>query len=225
MTLEVIATNLDDVNIISKSNADRIEFCSHMENGGLTPNYHLVKKALKIKNGKPIKVMIRPSHKNYRYSKWEYFKMKWQVIKFCHLKKVQGLVFGILDKDNEIDINRMGPLVRICKRHRKTVTFHRAIDLVPNYEIALTVLHELGIETALTTGGATNIDDNLKILERLKNMDLVKILAGGGVNLKNCKKISKVSDEVHVGSAIRVGRDWKQHIDLEMINEIKSKID
>lgn len=224
MKLEVIATNLDDIVEISKSNADRVEWASHMEKGGLTPDYIETIKALRVKNAKPLKVMIRPTDKTYNYSKLQYYRMWKQVHRFCRMKKVKGLVFGILDKENEIDINRMGRLIRICKRHGKTVTFHRAIDLVPNYEIALTVLHELGVETILTTGGTKNIADNLKILERLKDMDQVTILAGGGVNLQNCKKVSKVADEIHVGSAVRENHDWKQHIDIETINAIKDKI-
>jgi len=68
MKLEVIATSIADVKAISQSQADRIEYCHTMVDGGLTPKIKEVKQALLLPDHQPINVMIRPNAKSFAYS-------------------------------------------------------------------------------------------------------------------------------------------------------------
>ncbi|MCL8212787.1 copper homeostasis protein CutC [Mesoplasma whartonense] len=224
MKLEVIATSIADVKAISQSQADRIEYCHTMVDGGLTPKIKEVKQALLLPDHQPINVMIRPNAKSFAYSWLAYQRMKWSVYQFAKTD-VNGFVLGILKKgSNEIDEKRLKKLVKIAQKQNKELVFHRAIDQVPSYSQALDTLKSLGFKTILTTGGHQAITKNFTTLDQLQKMHKVIILAGGGVNQDNAKEVSLHVDELHVGSSVRVN-GWDSSIDIEKINQIKKLIE
>ena len=104
--------------------ADRIELCDNLEEGGTTPSYgtiYLAKKNINI----PISVIIRPRGGNFVYSNDEFEIMKKDII-ICKELGVETVVFGILNKNNTIDIDRTRELVDLAQGLK--VTFHMAFD-------------------------------------------------------------------------------------------------
>ncbi len=194
-----------------------------MVSGGLTPKINEVKQALEVANHQPINVMIRPNAKNFTYSWLAFQQMKWSIYRFAKTG-VNGFVLGILKKgSHEIDEKRLRRLVKIAQKQNKEVVFHRAIDIVPDYNRALETLKNLGFKAVLTTGGQQTITNNLATLDQMRQMQQLIIRAGGGVNQANAQEISHHVDELHVGSAVRVDC-WNSLIVVEKINQIKQLI-
>mgnify|MGYP000330097293 CR=1 FL=1 len=131
-----------------KSGASRMELCTNYEEGGTTPALSMVKFArhyLTI----PLYLMIRPRGGNFFYSDEEFKQMKTEISLFKSLK-VDGFVFGILDENNEVDINRNTELVTLASP--LPCTFHRAFDITPDYKKSLETVINCGFKTILTSG-------------------------------------------------------------------------
>lgn len=220
MTLEVIAKNLKDIIKINKSKANRIEFCRNLEVGGLTPNRWIIRIAAKISRI-PINVMLRPSSENFNYSEKEFKKMLKDAA-FLEKTKINGVVFGILNDNNEIDIVRMKQIIE--KIPNKQKVFHKAFDQVKDFNQGLDILKQLKIDTVLTAAGE-NISENLTILKDLTATKKVIIMGGGGVTFDNVKKVISVVNDVHVGTAIRKDNTWNSKIDITKINQLKNIIE
>lgn len=220
MKLEVIAKNLNDIIKINQTNADRIEFCRNLEVGGLTPNKIVIWLATKISK-KPINVMLRPSDRSFNYNDYEYNQMI-KMAKFINKINVNGVVFGILNENNEVDIERMTEIVKLLTKKEKT--FHKAFDEVTNLKKSLLDLEKIGMSHVLTAGGKKPIHENLDQLKELKQMEKLSIIAGGGVDWNNINEVSNVTNEIHVGTLARKNKSWNKPIDIEMVNQIKSKI-
>ncbi|AGY41758.1 Cytoplasmic copper homeostasis protein CutC [Mesoplasma florum W37] len=216
MILEVIAKNLEDILLINKSNADRIEFCTSLEVGGLTPSYEEIKQA--GENSKlPVNVILRPSARDFYYTADEFEKML-KDLEYIKNTKVSGIVVGIITPEGEINIDRMKKIMKL--KGDKTVTFHKAFDQVKNFEKGIETLYSLGVNTVLTACGET-IELNTENLKKIKNLNKVTVLAGGGVNEKNILKIIPAADEIHIGTAARIDGTWNSGIDIDKINKFK----
>ena len=104
--------------------ADRIELCDNLGEGGTTTSYGTIYLATQNINI-PIAVIIRPRGGDFVYSNDEFEIMK-KDIKLCKEIGVETVVFGILNKDNTIDIERTRELVELSNGLK--ITFHMAFD-------------------------------------------------------------------------------------------------
>lgn len=185
--LEIACFEIDSAEIALQSVADRIEFCSELKEGGLTPDFESFR-YLKSKYDKPIHVMIRSVGGSFFYSDLEFLKMKEDLLKF---KKAgaDGFVFGILDKNNEIDIERNKILVQLADR--KPCVFHRAIDRTSDVLKSTQKLIDLGFSEILTSGGKNSaMEGKENIKKMIENFgSQIHILIGGGVRSENLKEI------------------------------------
>ena len=168
--------------------ADRVELCDNLAEGGTTPSYgtiYLAKKNLNI----PIAVIIRPRGGDFVYSNDEFEIMK-RDIAVCKELGVETVVFGILNKDNKIDIERTNELIELASGLK--VTFHMAFDEIDDKFEALNQLIDMKVDRVLTKGCNTHATDGKKLLKKLieKSNDMITILVGGGVNYKNYKELS-----------------------------------
>lgn len=220
MKLEVIAKNLSDILKINKTNANRIEFCRNLEVGGLTPKRWVIKLAVMIARV-PINVMLRPSSESFNYSEKDFKKMLKDAA-FLAKTKVNGVVFGILNANNEIDINRMQQI--IAKIPNKQKTFHKAFDQVNDFKQSLNILKSLKIDAVLTSAGK-DINQNILTLKALTNSQKLTIIGGGGINFNNVEKISSVVNDIHVGTTIRKNNNWNSKIDIKKVNQLKVLIE
>lgn len=176
----------------------RVELCSALDVGGLTPSYGLIKEAAKF-NNLEVHSMIRPRPGGFVYSDNELIIMK-EDIKVSHDMGAKGVVFGVLDENNKIDKERNYLLIDIAQRFDLEITFHRAFDLVDDYEQSLQDLLDMGFDRVLTSGGAKTAFEGLENLKKYKEIagEELQIMAGGGVDASNAKQIAEANiDALH----------------------------
>ena len=157
--------------------ANRIELCSNLAVGGLSPSFNEVKEALKFLNI-PVFVMVRPREWNFIYTKKEKELMIQEIRNLKNIK-VEGIVIGSLNNKGEIGTEFMKEVVKIAKP--MNITFHKAIDEVKDYNKAIEQLIEIGIDRVLTSGKKDKAEDAigfLKTINRLYGNDITFVAAG-----------------------------------------------
>ena len=196
MILEICANSYQSAVNAQESGADRIELCSELSLGGITPSFGLIDKvmsALKI----PVFVLIRPRSGNFNYTEDEFEIMK-KDIEFCKKTGCHGIVSGVLNSDNSIDLERTKELIELSKP--LSFTFHRAFDCVPNPTQALEQLIKLGTDRILTSGQENTAEKGLKLLRKLNEIsrNRIIILPGSGINADNVNQFREAGfNEIH----------------------------
>ncbi len=192
MLVEVCANALESALNAQEAGADRIELCSELAVGGITPSYGLialVKQQLHI----PVHVLIRPRSGHFTYSDSEFEVMK-RDIEFCKAIGVDGIVSGVLQSDFTLDVERTKTLVE-ASRPLKFV-FHRAFDWVEHPKETLRALDALGVDYVLTSGQQSTAEAGLDLLKELNaNSKNCTIMAGGGIGIENCEKFKNAGLE------------------------------
>jgi len=197
--LEISVESLASAIAAERGGAHRIELCSDLSIGGVTPSADLMRKtraAIKI----PIFAMIRPRGGNFFYSNSELAQMRGDIdlAKSC---KMDGLVFGILHADNTVDVERTRELVRIASP--LPVTFHRAFDETPDLHKALEAVIQTGATRILTSGGEPTAAQGATVVSDLAAAaaDRITILPGGGINTSNFAEVIRATRarEFHSG--------------------------
>ena len=196
MKLEICANSYQSALNAQKSGADRIELCSELSIGGITPSYGLLKKVSE-EITIPVNVLIRPRSGNFCYSNDEFLVMK-ENIKLCKELGFNGIVSGVLNADNSIDIIRTKELIELSKP--LPFTFHRAFDCVKNPFKALQQLINLKVDTVLTSGLQEKAENGIELLIELQKLakNHLIILPGSGINSKNTKLFKEAGfKEIH----------------------------
>jgi len=200
MKLEICANSYQSAINAQKAGADRIEICSELSVGGITPSYGLLKKIsqeIKI----PVNVLIRPRSGDFCYSDDEFEIMK-KNIKLCKKFGFNGIVSGVLNADNSIDIKRTKELITLS--NPLSFSFHRAFDCVLNPEKSLEILIKIGVDRILTSGLEEKAKDGIELLKRLQKIAENKliILAGSGINSKNALYFKEAGfKEIHTSAS------------------------
>jgi len=181
--IEICVDSVDSAVRAQNAGAGRIELCSSLLEGGLTPPLSLVRmvcESVEI----PVHVMIRPRGGDFLYSDAEFQQMKKDIHHFSK-GNVKGFVFGILHDDGSIDDDRCRALISICKPLH--VTFHRAFDMTSDPFLALEEIIALGANTILTSGHRQIAEDGFELIQELvkRSGARISIMAGGGVNASN----------------------------------------
>ena len=194
MIIEVCAESYEYAEKAEKAGADRIELCKHLHLDGLTPNYKTAKKTIDNLNI-PVFVLIRPRHGDFNYSEKEFELMKTDIIKFKEMG-CKGIVSGILNLDNTIDLNRTMELVNLSRPQE--FTFHRAFDVVSDPLKEIENLIEIGVDRVLTSGQKDKGIEGLELLKEFKNIskNRIKIMPGSGINKSNIVNF-KTFNEIH----------------------------
>jgi copper homeostasis protein len=199
MKLEICVDLLESAVIAEKGGADRIELCADLQLGGTTPTGGLMKTARKHLDI-DIYAMIRPRSGDFLYTELEFETMKAD-IELAKEMGMDGVVFGILDEDGNIDKARMQELIELAAPMK--VTVHRAFDVSNDLFKSLETLVELGVERILTSAGGLKVTDNLPLLNKIvKKADhRIKIMAGSGVTAENAQEVIQTGvDEVHLSA-------------------------
>jgi copper homeostasis protein len=199
MILEICANSYKSAVNAEKAGAHRIELCAELAVGGLTPSYGLLKQTIDAVNI-PIFVLIRPRSGNFTYSDAEFDIMKHD-IQLCKDLGYAGIVSGVLNADNTIDIERTRELIELSKP--LPFTFHRAFDWTPNPFEALDHLKKLNVQSILTSGQEINAEKGIEILKQLKekSQNQLIILPGGGINPTNASLFKSAGfTEIHASA-------------------------
>ena len=177
--LEVCCGSLDDAIEAERGGADRVELCSCLFLGGLTPSIGSVieaKRRLKI----PVIVMLRPRGGGFCYTEAEFAAMQCDA-RMALAEAADGIVFGVLNSDGTVDRDRNRILCEIAGD--KEAVFHRAIDVVPDPFDALEQLIELGFTRLLTSGQQPYVPEGLDVIRKLieRAGDRITVMPGGGI--------------------------------------------
>ena len=181
---EVCVDNLKDAVRAYEAGANRIEYCSDLDQDGLTPDLDellTLSKTIPI----PIRCMLRPHSSSFIYNKNDIVKIR-KTINFCKKNKIDGVVFGCLNAKNEIDFTTLKVISNISKPLK--LIFHKAIDITTDFDKSLRELIDSEmVDGVLTTGGKQKAMDNLDLLSKIskfssKNFELI---ACGNITYEN----------------------------------------
>jgi len=201
--LEICVDDAAGVDSAVAGGADRIELCSALELGGLTPAAALLDHALRA--GCPIHMMIRPRAGGFLYSEDDVALMV-EEIGGAVARGVGGVVVGALRPDGELDREALGRF-RDAARDA-AIVLHRAIDLVPDPIAAVGEAIALGYDKILSSGGAPTAVEGMTTLAAMVAAagERLSVIAGSGVSPDNVMRIIAGTGvrEVH-GSASRPG--------------------
>jgi copper homeostasis protein len=195
--LEVCVESLDRAMAAERGGAHRIELCSDLSSGGITPSLGLMKTVRKNVR-LPIFVLIRPRCGDFFYSKREFETMA-EDIQTAKQLGMDGIVLGLLNAKGEVEVARTRKLVQLA--HPLPVTFHHAFDAAPDLQRSLEAVMKTGAKRILTSGGKPRAADNLSGLARLVAAanGRISIMPGGGINARNVARISRatLAREIH----------------------------
>lgn len=204
-TLEVCAGSVESAVAARNGGASRVELCSALEVGGITPTAGLIREARKIE-GIALHVLIRPRGGDFLYNDSEAAIMEHDitVARECG---ADGVVIGALTANGDIDTALCRRLADAAKG--MNITFHRAFDMCRNPMQALKEIIELGCNRVLTSGQAATAAEGIEMLKRLveAGQGRINIMPGCGVNAKNAAEILKGSGatEIHASARKEVG--------------------
>jgi copper homeostasis protein len=185
--LEVCVDSADGLAAAFEGGADRIELCSALELGGLTPSYGLMKLAAKVPL--PVHCMIRPRGGGFCYGEADIAQMLLDIDMARDLG-LSGVVFGALTDDGELDSEFLDRLVRHAEG--LDLTLHRAFDCCgPDVDRAIDTAIDLGFDRILTSGGEKTALEGLPALMRIfaKAGNRITIMPGSGINAGNISQL------------------------------------
>ncbi|MCE2593750.1 copper homeostasis protein CutC [Motilimonas cestriensis] len=198
MKVEVCIDNFESLQIAQRAGASRIELCSALALGGITPNMGFIQQAVKFAQI-PIYVMIRPRAGDFYYSEDE-LEIMLKDIYNARVAGAQGVVFGVLDKQANVDRQVLKALME--QAGQMGVTFHRAIDLAGNYAAALDTIIEAGCERILTSGQAENALNGVSVIKKMVQQagTRLSVMPGAGITANNVAEIVSLTgvNEVHL---------------------------
>jgi len=188
--LELCAENYRAVKLAEKFGIKRIELCSALSVGGLTPGTGLVRQC--ADRGKvEIHTMIRHREGNFQYSRTEVGIMQKEVLAMKRAGAT-GVVFGCLDRHAQIDHRACEQLVNTARDLELEITFHRAFDFCRQAFDAIDVLIETGFDRVLTSGQQNTALEGIELIRKLVSYasGRIQIMAGSGINPHNAKLLA-----------------------------------
>ena len=213
---EICANSVESCLAAQEGGADRVELCAGIPEGGTTPSYGEIKLARKLLTKTKLHVIIRPRGGDFLYTPLELERME-EDIRICRELGVDGVVFGCLTEEGEIDreVNR-----RLVEQARPmSVTFHRAFDRTADPMKALEDIISLGCNRILTSGQQPKAIYGTSLLaqleKKLKEYPLppIQLLAGSGVNEENIRQIFDATGihEYHFSARVNVVSKMKHY--------------
>lgn len=213
---EICANSVESCLAAQEGGADRVELCAGIPEGGTTPSYGEIKLARKLLTKTKLHVIIRPRGGDFLYTPLELERME-EDIRICRELGVDGVVFGCLTEEGEVDREANRRLVELARP--MSVTFHRAFDRTADPMKALEDIISLGCNRILTSGQQPKAIDGISLLaqleKKLKEYPLppIQLLAGSGVNEENIRQIFDATGihEYHFSARVNVGSKMKHY--------------
>lgn len=206
LLLEVCVDTPQGILAAVEGGADRIELCSSLALGGLSPSAGLVHLASQLSI--PVYAMVRPRPGNFVFDMADEEAMMAEIDSF-RAAGLAGVVLGANHLDGTLDA---GLLDRLLKRAQGMgSTLHRAFDLTPDLSAALNTAIELGFERILTSGARPTalegIDAILAIARKAGGR--ISIMPGSGVNTTNVEAFLRdgTIGEVHASCSRTIALD------------------
>ena len=186
---EICCGGYEDALAAYHGGAKRIELNSALYLGGLTPSLGtliLTKKNTDLK----VIAMVRPRGAGFCYSAADFEVMKADA-ELLLQNGADGIAFGCLNENGEIEENQTREMTGIIKKHHGEAVFHRAFDCVQDPCKAIEILIDIGIDRILTSGGQEKAVDGIELLAKLQKEygERIELLAGSGMNAGNAAEL------------------------------------
>ncbi len=201
IVFELCAETIDACLAARDGGAHRIELCSGLSEGGITPSHALIRAAVE-RSGIPTHVLVRPRGGDFLYSAAEVEVMREDIF---HIKGLgaAGVVLGMLRADSTVDMEGTSALVELARPME--VTFHRAFDATQSLAQALEDVIATGANRVLTSGGQRDVVAGSSSLGELVMQagKRIEIAAGGGLRLENAATLARVTGAGHFHGSLR----------------------
>ncbi len=197
---ELCVTNLEDARAAESGGADRIELCSQLSIGGLTPDPDLMKKTIETLLI-PVYVLIRPRAGGFVFTTAEFDQMKRQIGE-AKTAGAAGVAIGILLPNGRVDVERTSELVEQARPLR--VTFHRAFDETQDMAEALEDVIRCGVDCLLTSGGERDVLTGAESIARIRKLagGRLDVMAGGGLQLISLVEVLRRTGVFHLHGSL-----------------------
>lgn len=188
--IEVCCTTPDEAREAAAGGAIRIELCTAISSGGVTPGYGMIQSVVEARLGLAIHVLIRAREGGFCYSETEVEAMC-RDIAFCRKAGVDGVVIGALTPTGEVDIAACRKMMR--EAAGMSVTFHRAFDICPAPHKALEDIIALGCRRLLTSGQEVSAAAGAELIAKLREQAAGRIILmpGAGINPGNIAEVEQ----------------------------------
>jgi copper homeostasis protein len=208
MILEVCVDTVAGLDAAVAGGADRIELCSVLALGGLTPSAGFMCHAAGC--GVPVMAMIRPRAGDFTWSEAELQLMEADIAA-ARAAGLAGVVLGASLPDGRLDGAALGRLAAAARGLDLTV--HRCFDLVPDMSAALEEAIALGFRRILTSGGEATAElgsDRLAALV-VQAAGRIAIMPGAGVTAENAERLLGLgTGELHGSCSVGVARTGQE---------------
>ena len=181
--VEICVDSLESATIAEAAGAGRIELCSALSEGGITPSAGLIESVCN-NISIDVNVIIRPRGGDFLYSDRDFSVMRRDIEKAGEAG-ADGIVTGILNRDGTVDIERTALLVEYASPMK--VTFHRAFDMCRDPKKALEDVITAGAARILTSGQARSAIEGTQVIKGLVATagERIKVMPGGGITEYN----------------------------------------
>jgi copper homeostasis protein len=214
--LEIAAGSLASALAAQEGGADRIELCSSLVEGGITPSCGMLA-VVRDRVSIPVYVLVRPRGGDFLYDDDEFEIMR-RDVETCARLGFDGVVIGALDANGNVD-PRCRELVTAAGK--LGVTFHRAIDASADLCGSLEAVVGLGCGRVLTSGGCANALAGARAIAGLVEQAAgrIAIMAGAGVRSQNVAELARLSgaQEFH-GSAKVAHRSAMRYLNPALLD-------
>lgn len=210
--LEVCCGTIGSVLAAREGGADRVELCSGLDEGGLTPSLGFIRASV-AQQGIRTHVLIRPRGGDFLYSDAE-LRLMTEDVRAARKAGAHGVVVGALTADGYVDVAAMRAMAEAAEG--MSLTFHRAFDMCRDPERALEELVALGFDRILTSGQAATAEAGIPMLRNLVRQasGRIGIMAGCGVSPDNAARILRETGagEIHASARalVRSRMAWRR---------------
>lgn len=196
--IEACCGSAEDALHAARGGADRVEMNTALYLGGLTPSIGSLR-VLRETSAVPVMAMLRPREGGFCYSETAFRTMLSDGEQLL-ATGADGLVFGCLTPEGEVDEPRVRALVALCGS--RPAVFHRAIDVVPDWRRALEALIHCGVTRVLTSGQAKSAILGAQTIAQMVRFSqgAIEILPGAGVTPDNVLELLEITGctQVHL---------------------------
>jgi copper homeostasis protein len=208
--LEIAVTSVDGALAARAGGATRVELCSALEVGGVTPSQGLVEAVLDEVGGtdtdegwQGVHVLVRPRPGGFGYSVDERHLLEREA-EMVLAAGADGIVVGALTPHGDPNVELVRALADAAAAYEATVTFHRAIDLSADPVAAIRSLDGV-VDRVLTSGGAPAAAAGAATIAEMVAVGGPDVLAGGGVTVEAIAALAALGVEgVHLSAKRRV---------------------